>query len=162
MDYGNYTNNDEFVRLYSSLYACLNNDITKRLDIYKSLKSLYKYFDKCVFSDDDLKNNKTYILPMTIDIDLLDEEDYEEFTNPDSEDYESDLAPFVESHNKHIEDGYVCVTLKAGTTFTCKRPRSHNGPYYITLITDGYPMEWYDNLIFSDGSNGAVPYVIKA
>ena len=161
IDYGKYDNNDDFVNLYSELYTCLNNDIIKRLDIYSQVESLCNYFENCIFSDADLKNGKAYILPMDINIDLLEEEVYEELTDPDSDEYDPKLAPFAESHNMHIEDGFVCVTLKAGTTFICKIPRSNQGSYYMICIIDGYPMEWYDSLIFSDGS-GAVPYVIKA
>ena len=148
--------------LYSTLHMCLNDDTTEQLDIYPQLKSLYDYFNSCVFSDDDLQNGGTYILPMEVSFGLFEEEDYDNrYTNPASDEYDSDLVPFVESHNMHIEDGFVCITLKSGTSFICERPSTNRGPYHITLVMDGYPIEWYDSLIFSDGS-GVVPYVIKA
>ena len=158
MDYYHYDD------LAWNLRLCVEEDanITRQLNIYNQLKSLNDYFKNCVFSDDNLQNGKAYILPMDIDIDLFEEEEYEEFTDPNSDEYDPKLVPFAESHSKHIKDGLVCVTLKAGTTFIYKRPRNNRGPYYMICIIDGYPMEWYDHLIFEPGQFGAVPFVIKA
>lgn len=152
---------NKFSSLHSELFNCLEIDYVDQLDIYPQLKSLYQYFDKCVFYDSDLEEGQTYILPMDIEIGMFEEEDYAEYIDPDSEDYDPDLAPFIESHNKHIENGTIFVTLKAGTQFTCENMSSRNiGPHYVTLIVDGYALDWYEDIIFSDGM-GVVPYVIE-
>ena len=148
---------NKFSSLHSELFNCLELDYVNQLDIYDQLKSLYQYFDRCVFYDSDLENGQTYIIPMDVEIGYMELEDYEEFTNPDSNTYDPDLAPFVESHNKRIEDGFVFITLQAGTQFTFDGNRSNSG---MILDIDGYPLEWYDYLIYEDDM-GAVPYVIE-
>jgi len=153
--------NDYLIDLYSKLYSCLSYDVTKQLDIYPQLESLYDYFDNCVFLDSQLEVGKTYILPVDVNVFMFDEDEYSVYTNPSNEGYDPDLAPFVESHNMHTEAGGVCITLKAGTEFIYDNTFDQSGPYAMILVVDGYSMYWYDPLIYSD-AGGAVPYVIKA
>ena len=143
------------------LQLCVEEDstIAKQLDIYPQLKSLYDYFDNCVFEDKNLEEGRTYILPIDIEVDLFEIPDYEEFTDPDYEYYEPDIAPFVESHNKHVHDEWVSITLNKGIQFIFN---GYDGHGSMTLLIDGYPLDWYGYLINEDGYDGAVPYVIKA
>lgn len=154
---------DDFIQLYAKLYACANSEGIEQLDVYPQIQFLYNYFDNCVFEDNHLEEGKTYILPMDTVIGLFDESDYSYYTNPDKEEYDPDLISFIESHNNHIEDGCVCVTLKAGTQFIYSRSFTQ-GPHGIELIIDGYPIEWYDTLIGKGrfGNEGLLPFVIKA
>ena len=154
---------DDFWDLYTALERCISDNTANQLNIYGQLESLYQYFNNCVFTDDALEEGKTYILPIDIETDILEQEDYEAFTDPNNEQYEPDLAPFVESHNMSIEDGMVCITLKAGTQFIYGGSFKQ-GPSGMELIIDGYPLEWYATLIGADryGNEGAVPFVIKA
>ena len=151
--------NDDFIQLYAKLYVCANSEGVEQLDIYPQLKSLYDYFDNCVFEEKNLEEGKTYILPIDIEVDLFEIPDYEEFTNPDYEYYEPDIAPFVESHNKHVHDEWVSITLNKGIQFIFN---GYDGHGSMTLLIDGYPLDWYGYLINEDGYDGAVPYVIKA
>lgn len=151
---------DDFIQLYAKLYACVNSDGVEQLDIYPQLKSLYDYFDNCIFEDKYLEEGKAYILPVDVEIGLFEQADYDEFTDPDYEYYEPDIAPFVESHNKHMTDGMVGVTLRKGTQFIFNGYDGGDGS--ITLLVDGYPLDWYGYLINEDGYDGAVPFVIKA
>lgn len=149
---------DSFYRLYSSLFLCCDNDNAKQLDIYNQLESLYNYFNNCVWSDSKLEKGQTYILPLDLKIGLFYEEDYTEFTNPaNGDEYDPDLAPFVESHNKSIEDEMIWITLKAGTQFIYDGYKNYAG--HIMLV-DGYPVECYGGIIDSDSDD--VPFVIKA
>ena len=154
---------DDFWDLYTALESCINNDTASQLNIYGQLESLYQYFNNCVFSDDSLEEGKTYILPMDVEIDMFEQEEYNYFTDPDDEEYDPDLAPFVESHNMHIDSDMVCITLKAGTQFTFSGSFKQ-GPYGLELIVDGYSLEWYNIFIGADryGNKGAVPFVVKA
>lgn len=153
--------NDDFIQLYAKLHVCAVSDGIEQLDIYPQLKSLYDYFNNyVVFEDKRLEKGKTYILPMDVEVDLFELPDYEEFTNPDYEYYEPDIAPFVESHNKHIHDEWVSVTLNKGTQFIFDGYDKSDGS--MTLLIDGYPLDWYGYLIAEEGYDGAVPYVIKA
>ena len=158
MDMNNYLH---FDNLAWELRLCVEEDSTfaKQLDIYPQLISLYNYFKNCVFFDNSLEQGKTYILPIDVEVDMLDEEDYAEFTDPASEQYEPDLAPFVESHNKHMINGMVGITLNKGTQFIFDGYDGHGG---MTLLIDGYPLEWYGYLINDYDYDGAVPFVFKA
>ena len=151
--------NDDFIQLYAKLYVCANSDGVEQLDIYNQLKSLYDYFDNCVFEDKNLEEGKTYILPIDVEVGMFDEADYAEYTNPDYEYYEPDIAPFVESHNMSIEDGMVWITLNKGTQFIFN---GYDGHGSMTLLVDGYPVDWYGYFINENGYDGAVPFVIKA
>lgn len=147
--------------LYIALKSCINNDTASQLNIYGQLESLYQYFDNCVFSDAYLEEGKTYILPMDVEIAMFEQEEYNYFTDPNDEQYDPDLAPFVESHNKFIDSDMVCITLKVGTQFTYSRSFKQ-GPSGIEIIIDGYPLDWYGYLIKENGYDGAVPFVVKA
>jgi hypothetical protein len=144
---------------------CANSEGVEQLDVYPQIQFLYDYFDNCVFKEKHLEKGKTYILPIDVEIDLFEIPDYEEFTDPNYEFYEplytriSDMAPFVESHNKHIHDEWVGVTLNKGTRFIFDGEDGHGS---ITLLVDGYPLDLYGYLISEDGDEGLVPYVIKA